>query len=92
MSVDAVRRSLIVSQGTLIRVYPASGDPYWIRDRLIGTDDPDQDVTHWAEVVAGRLSPVKTMVTTDDQYDVIQQVIDSGMDEARANIDTDDDG
>ncbi len=78
---DAVRRSLVVTQGTLIRVYPARGEPYWIRDGLIGTDDPIEDVTHWHRVEAGRLSPVKSMTMTADQDRLIEAVIEAEPDE-----------
>ncbi len=78
----SISRSLIVGRGTLVRVYITGAKPYWLRDGLIGTDDPDEDVTHWAAVVRGRLSRVKSLTTTNEQLDLLQALIDAGLNEA----------
>jgi hypothetical protein len=78
----SVSHSLVVSQGTLIRVYVAGGTPFWLRDGLIGVDDEDEDVVHWKRVEDGKVAPVKSVVMTDDMHDLVQAVIDAGLDEA----------
>jgi hypothetical protein len=76
----SVSRSLVVSQGTLIRVYVAGGTPFWLRGDLIGIED--EDVVHWKRVDGEKLARVKSVVMTDEMHDLVQAVIDAGLDEA----------
>ena len=81
--VQRIGRALVVQLGGLTRVVPASGDAYWMDAAgRIGRDDPDEDVVHWATIVRGRLVAVESITTTDDMAELLQRVIDVGLDEA----------
>ncbi len=81
--IEKIGRGLVVVQGNLTRVYPAGGNDehtaYWLRDGLIGRDDPDEDLTHWYAMTAEGPKLVRTETTTDEALDLVQAVIDAGL-------------
>jgi hypothetical protein len=76
------RKALVVQLGSLTRVVPSVGDPYWLdssRDGEIGRDDPDEDIVHWARVTRGRLAATESVTTTNDMLELLQRVINVGL-------------
>jgi hypothetical protein len=84
---EQIGRALVVRSGDLTRIYPGGANDnagaFWMdATGRIGLDDPDEDLTHWHVPGADGMKKVETTITSDEAYDLLQAVIEVGLEEA----------